>query len=55
MRPDVVIACGALVYAGLLSAGRNLYGQGFVDAWSLVILVTITVPFLAWAERRRRS
>jgi len=55
MRPDVVIACGALVYAGLLSTARNLYGQGFVDAWSLTILVGLTVPFLVWAERRRRA
>lgn len=50
-----VLAVWALVYAALMATSRNLYGQGFVDAWGIVILVAVTLPCLRWAHLERRD
>lgn len=50
-----VIAIGSLIYAALITTVRNLYGQEFVEAWSIPILVAITVPYLLWVGHKKRS
>jgi len=49
------IAIGSLLFAALITTLRNLYGQPFVEAWFVPLLVAITVPYLIWVEYKKRS
>lgn len=53
MDATQTVAVWALGYAAVVSIFRNLFGEGFMQDWSIVILVVWTFPFLWWLNRRK--
>ena len=53
MDRSLQFAVWTLGYVALVTTLRNVYGEGFMRDWAIVIMVAWTLPFLWWLNRRK--